>query len=213
MALPRRFRALLSVTPILARRTSACRKKALGTGPAPLCLRVENDHHPPPTVIVVPVTHSPPDNATHAIEISAKTKPRPGLDDQRSWIIVNEANIFAWPDPELREAGNRCLWFVAWQFVSRNARAIFARGCCRSRAADRVNRNETMRPARSSGLPSGLRGGDGTVSEPGSENLCSSRGSRWITMQGQLPLLNTPSATSSLSDIGRIVLTFSPVAT
>ena len=135
MALPRRFRALLSVTPILARRTSACRKKALRTGPAgpaPLCLRVENDHHPPPTVIVVPVTHSPSGQrgACDRDLGENKASPRLGLDTWRSWMIVNEANIFAWPDPELREAGNPCLWFVAWRSVSRNARASFARGCC-----------------------------------------------------------------------------------
>ena len=48
--------------------------------------------------IVTPVTHSPPADPQTAIEIPAVTKARLGLDAQRSWIICNEANVFAWPD-------------------------------------------------------------------------------------------------------------------
>lgn len=52
--------------------------------------------------IVVPVTHSPPADPETAIEIPAVTKARLGLDAQRSWIVCNEANVFAWPGPDLR---------------------------------------------------------------------------------------------------------------
>jgi len=55
-----------------------------------------------PTVTVVPVTHSPPGNTTDAIEIPAETKRRLGLDDERSWIVVSEANVFGWPGPDIR---------------------------------------------------------------------------------------------------------------
>ena len=55
--------------------------------------------------IVVPVTHSPPADPETAIEIAAVTKARLGLDPQRSWIVCNEANVFAWPGPDLRAAG------------------------------------------------------------------------------------------------------------
>ena len=54
--------------------------------------------------IVTPVTHSPPADLETAIEIPAVTKARLGLDAQRSWIICNEANVFAWPGPDLRAA-------------------------------------------------------------------------------------------------------------
>jgi mRNA-degrading endonuclease toxin of MazEF toxin-antitoxin module len=65
-------------------------------------------------VIVVPVTHTPPADPTTAIEIPAVTKARLGLDAQRSWIICNEANVFAWPGPDLRAAAGRTppsVWF------------------------------------------------------------------------------------------------------
>ena len=55
-------------------------------------------------VVVLPITHAPPIDATHAIEIPAATKRRLGLDDARSWIVVTEANRFTWPGPDLRPA-------------------------------------------------------------------------------------------------------------
>jgi hypothetical protein len=53
-------------------------------------------------VIVLPVTHEAPRNPEDAIEIPLETKRRLGLDDDRSWIVVTEANSFAWPGPDLR---------------------------------------------------------------------------------------------------------------
>ncbi|SCB50375.1 hypothetical protein [Rhizobium multihospitium] len=64
--------------------------------------------------IVVPVTHSPPSNPETAIEIPALTKARLGLDAQRSWIVCNEANVFAWPGPDLRAAVGKAspsIWY------------------------------------------------------------------------------------------------------
>jgi hypothetical protein len=56
------------------------------------------------TVVVLPVTHTPPTSADSAFEIPAGVKRRLGLDDQRSWVMVNEANRFVWPGPDLRPA-------------------------------------------------------------------------------------------------------------
>lgn len=53
-------------------------------------------------VTVLPVTHTPPSDPRLAVEIPAGTKARLGLDDDRSWIILNEANRFDWPSPDLR---------------------------------------------------------------------------------------------------------------
>ena len=53
-------------------------------------------------VLVLPVTHSPPADPELAVEIPVETKRRLGLDDQRSWIIVTDANRFVWPGPDLR---------------------------------------------------------------------------------------------------------------
>lgn len=53
-------------------------------------------------LIVLPVTHTPPGNGAPAIEIPRATKLRLGLDDARSWIVLNEANRFIWPGPDIR---------------------------------------------------------------------------------------------------------------
>jgi hypothetical protein len=55
-------------------------------------------------VTVLPVTHTPPSNTLLAIEIPAATKRRLRLDDDRSWVILTEANRFVWPGPDLRPA-------------------------------------------------------------------------------------------------------------
>lgn len=53
-------------------------------------------------VLVLPVTHSPPPDPGDAIEIPRDTKKRLGLDFERSWIVLTEANEFLWPGPDLR---------------------------------------------------------------------------------------------------------------
>jgi hypothetical protein len=53
-------------------------------------------------VTVVPVTHTPPNDPTEAVEIPPALKAYLGLDDQRSWIMVTETNDFIWPGPDMR---------------------------------------------------------------------------------------------------------------
>jgi hypothetical protein len=54
-------------------------------------------------VYALPITHSPPGaDRDQAIEIPAPVKARLGLDGERSWVVVDEANVFAWPGPDLR---------------------------------------------------------------------------------------------------------------
>lgn len=55
---------------------------------------------------VVPITHSPPANPEHAIEIPAVTKKRLGLDSDRSWIVLTEVNDFTWPGFDIRTVGS-----------------------------------------------------------------------------------------------------------
>ncbi len=66
-----------------------------------IALRGEQDRT---HVYVLPITHSAPTTEEDAIEIPAPTKLRLGLDAERSWIVVSEANAFAWPGPDLRFA-------------------------------------------------------------------------------------------------------------
>ena len=59
------------------------------------------------TVVVAPLTHSPPQNQTGVLEVPAATKQRLKLDEGRSWIITHEVNIFTWPGPDIRPADPR----------------------------------------------------------------------------------------------------------
>lgn len=54
------------------------------------------------SVVVLPITHSPPASGDLAVEIPRMTKLRLGLDDDRSWIVLSEANRFTWSGPDLR---------------------------------------------------------------------------------------------------------------
>ncbi len=53
-------------------------------------------------MIVLPVTHSPPQDPALAMELPAPTKRRLGLDEARSWIILSDGNRLSWPGPDLR---------------------------------------------------------------------------------------------------------------
>ncbi len=53
-------------------------------------------------VYALPITHTPPRAVDDALELPKATKDRLGLDSDRSWIMITEANIFAWPGPDLR---------------------------------------------------------------------------------------------------------------
>jgi hypothetical protein len=74
----------------------------------------EGDH---PIVRVLPVTHAPPVNSADALEIPFATKERLGLDSERSWVVLNEANDFIWPGPDLRPVPGRDPSTVAYGFL------------------------------------------------------------------------------------------------
>jgi hypothetical protein len=53
-------------------------------------------------VYVLPITHAMPTQPNDALEIPALVKNRLGLDGERSWVVISEANLFIWPGPDLR---------------------------------------------------------------------------------------------------------------
>jgi hypothetical protein len=53
-------------------------------------------------VVVLPVTHSAPGAGGNAVEIPAISKQRLGLDAERSWLVLDDANRFVWPGPDIR---------------------------------------------------------------------------------------------------------------
>ncbi|MFB1486876.1 MULTISPECIES: hypothetical protein [unclassified Thiocapsa] len=65
-------------------------------------------------VTVLPVTHSPPADPSLAVELPPATKRRLALDNERSWVILTEANRLTWPGPDLRFARPGDLASVAY---------------------------------------------------------------------------------------------------
>jgi len=51
-------------------------------------------------VYALPITHARPTD--EAVEIPRAVKAHLGLDEDRSWIVSTEANVFLWPGPSLR---------------------------------------------------------------------------------------------------------------
>ncbi len=75
--------------------------------------RVGDDTH----VVVLPVTHSPPDKSAVALEIPPAIKRLLGLDSERSWVVLSESNRFRWPGPDLRRVGDRDDSSVVYGFL------------------------------------------------------------------------------------------------
>lgn len=69
--------------------------------PCAIIVAVETDEGTT-SVVVLPISHSPPGSGEPAIEVPQDTKRRLGLDDQQSWVVLSEANQFIWPGFDLR---------------------------------------------------------------------------------------------------------------
>ena len=89
-----------------------------GTKDRPCAIVLASLHHRDETqVLVVPVTHSPPENIADALELPPSVKQHLGLDQERSWVVLSESNLFDWPGPDLRRVGDRDNSSVAYGFL------------------------------------------------------------------------------------------------
>ena len=68
-------------------------------------------------VLVVPVTHSMPDNPAEALELLPAIKLHLDLDGERSWVVLSESNLCEWPGPDLRRVVDRDDRSVAYGFL------------------------------------------------------------------------------------------------
>ena len=67
-----------------------------------LIIAVEHQEDAPPRITVLPITSQPPRRTAGAIAIPEAVKARIGLDRARpAWIVIDEANMFAWPGFDL----------------------------------------------------------------------------------------------------------------
>ena len=80
-----------------------------------LVLLRQGEQHP--IVRVLPITHTAPTDPADALEIPAPTKQRLGLDSDRSWVVLSEANDFIWPGPDLRPLPGADVSTVAYGFL------------------------------------------------------------------------------------------------
>lgn len=86
-------------------------------------------------VIVLPITHAPPRLPQDGVELPPATKRRLGLDEERSWVIVSEANRFLWPGPDLRPLPGKGPASAAFGFLPPDVfRAVRDRFLARVRA-------------------------------------------------------------------------------
>ena len=68
----------------------------------PACLVAAMDSALAPRfVVILPITHRPPDKDTVGVEIPAKVRAALELDDAPSWVIVSEHNVDEWPNAGL----------------------------------------------------------------------------------------------------------------
>lgn len=85
------------------REARAGREEGVKDRPCAIVLVVMRDAETP-VVRVLPVTHAAPGDPADALEIPSSVKQRLGLDGDRSWVMLTEANDFIWPGPDLRPA-------------------------------------------------------------------------------------------------------------
>ena len=68
----------------------------------PACLDAATDSAALPRfVVILPITHTPPDQDTVGVEIPPRVREALGLDDAPSWVIVSEHNVDEWPNSGL----------------------------------------------------------------------------------------------------------------
>jgi hypothetical protein len=67
--------------------------------PCAVVISVPEKGKKPLRALVCGITHSEPGLPEEGIELPTKVKAHLGLDADRSWIIVSEANLVEWDDP------------------------------------------------------------------------------------------------------------------
>lgn len=88
-----------------AREARARREEGAKNRPCAIVLVAENGEQGT-RVQILPVTHSPPSKDELAVEIPAPIKRHLRLDDEPSWILLDEYNQFLWPGYDLWPVGN-----------------------------------------------------------------------------------------------------------
>lgn len=87
---------------VAARNIAKDTRKAARSAPASSFLPFKALRASSTRVTVAPITHTPPAKDGEAIETPPRVKQALGLDDDRSWIVLDEVSQFAWPGYDIR---------------------------------------------------------------------------------------------------------------
>lgn len=95
--------SVISYSYLWAEEADAGRHEGTKDRPAAIVM-ARTDLGPAKLVYVLPVTHSPPTSGevSRKVEIPPAVKKALKLDDLRSWVVVDELNVFVWPGFDLR---------------------------------------------------------------------------------------------------------------
>jgi hypothetical protein len=70
--------------------------------PCAVVATIRVDENGDTRALVLPITHTKPDNPSLAVELPTKVKNRLKLDEASSWVVLSEWNEFVWPGFDLR---------------------------------------------------------------------------------------------------------------
>lgn len=98
-------------------------------------------------VYICPVTHTQPENSGQSIEIPLATKQRLKLDNQPSWIITSEVNLFKWKGPDVRrtQAGEFAYGYLPHRLIQAVIEQV--KDNARKHSLDIVERVHEPKPA------------------------------------------------------------------
>jgi mRNA-degrading endonuclease toxin of MazEF toxin-antitoxin module len=75
--------------------------------PCVVVLAVDRPSGKAARVTVAAITHTPPGSESVSLEVPPSVKRHLGLDEARSWIVLDEVNQFDWPGFDLRPISAR----------------------------------------------------------------------------------------------------------
>lgn len=96
-------------------------------------------------VVVAAVTHAEPRDSTLAVELPPKVKRHLGLDERRSWVVLDELNEFVWPGLDIYPVPGGGPGQFDYGFIPP---ALFKRIKDRILAFDDARKRLTLRPER-----------------------------------------------------------------
>lgn len=128
-------------------RDEAMRGRDEGVKDRPCAIVLAVKRGPRTRVVLAPITHTPPEPDSGAVELPAQTAKRIGLDEEPQWIVTREVNSFTWPGPDIRPVSEGGPWLFGQLPYGLAKQAIErVREHYLEKRLDRVERDEEWEP-------------------------------------------------------------------